>query len=246
MRFLYYVTTDQGKRANNEDTYLEKQFGEYDLLGVFDGHGGIEAAQYIRLNLHISLLSNINVGLSATEALKQSFVNINEQIHTSDIQSGTTATVALIRGHSLYLAHVGDSRAVLIRNNKIIALTKDHKITDPDEMERYRFSKWYKEKNRLISQGKIKGFKLIAVSRSLGDAFFEDAISSIPDVKEIDLRESDILVIASDGLWNFVDNDQVLKIALSETTEKQISKELVIKALESKSTDNITVAVIKV
>lgn len=96
------------------------------------------------------------------------------------------------------------------------------------------------EKSRLVSQGKVKGFKLIAVSRSLGDQFFEDAISPIPDLYEINFDNGDIMILATDGLWNFIDKT---KIAVGEPRE--LCEKLVREAMNNQSKDNITVVVIK-
>jgi serine/threonine protein phosphatase PrpC len=242
--YMYKIVTEKGKRKTNEDAYVVKESSDGLLVGIFDGHGGGEAAQYTVEKLPNVLFANIHKGLKPNDALRQTFLGIDASIHNAGIQSGTTATVILQRDSLLHIAHVGDTRAVLIRDNKLTQLTKDHKITDPEELQHYRSSRWFREKSRLVSQGKLKGFKLIAVSRSLGDVFFEDAISPVPDIQKIKLQKNDIVIIATDGLWNFVGNDEVIDCVNNTKEIDTIPKELVKKSLLSGSTDNITVSVL--
>ena len=115
-------------------------------------------------------------------------------MHQFGNRGGTTASVVLIKDQTLFIANVGDSRIVLKQEGKILQLTKDHKHTDPEEYQNYLSSKWFTEKSRLVSQGKIKGFYFLAVSRSLGDGFFEDAISPIPDTYELKLKGNEKIV----------------------------------------------------
>lgn len=135
---------------------------------------------------------------------------------------------------------------MIVRDNKLIKLTTDHVLTNRDELSQYQSSKWYQEKSRLISQGKVKGFKLIAISRTLGDAFFEDAISAKPDITQFELKVGDKLIIGSDGLWNFISDEQLLKTIKGTKNDADLADSLVELALLNKSTGNVTVVMVGV
>jgi serine/threonine protein phosphatase PrpC len=102
------------------------------LFCVFDGHGpGSISTHTVVLVLHTSVLENISRG--AHEALTAAFsaVESSLQRHAAAIESGTTAVAAIMCGAELYLAHVGDSRAIIGRKAengtiKPLQLTKDH------------------------------------------------------------------------------------------------------------------------
>lgn len=242
-----FIKTTIGKRETNEDLNFSELVDEIQIIGVLDGHGGVEAADFVKKNFIIEFLKEYKNNKNLSIVLTNTFLMLNTQIINSNITSGTTATIAMIDQDKLFIANVGDSRAILIRNNEIVTLSKDHKITDKYEFEKYRSSNWYKVKSRLISQGKLKGFKMTTISRSLGDSFFEDALTAEPDIKEIKLREGDKIIIATDGLWNFVENERVLAItSKTNTLNSNLTDELIKEAIKSKSTDNITVVVVKV
>ena len=115
-------------------------------FAIFDGHGGDECAEYLKENYLKFLVSNRNfpldIKLSMTEAFKEieeSFFKLKckEKLEESDI-SGSCALVAVIFDNKLYIANIGDSRAIMSINNgnKIRQLTVDHKPDNLIEFER--------------------------------------------------------------------------------------------------------------
>lgn len=242
------VVSIQGLRPHKEDYYsivTNLDQGQYFYAGMFDGHGGDKAAEYSAIHLHLHIEKFLALNIGPLEALKLSFISTDKEIHQLKIQSGTTASVVIIKDNHLFLANVGDSTIVIKKpNSPAKQLTTDHHLTDTQELKNYRSSKWFLEKNRLISQGKIKGFKLIAVSRSLGDVFFEDAISPIPDASEIEFDKGDVLVLATDGLWNYINLTKLDDLIKNNNDPQIISELLVQEALNNKSGDNITTIVL--
>ena len=229
-----------GKRSTNEDRYLIETVGDLLIICVFDGHGGVEAAELTK-RIFVEQFNKYRQSQKIPEALKQTFAHINGLIARQRIEGGTTATVAVINNDLLTISNVGDSKAVLYRNNQIFFKTTQHVLTNSVELSRYRSSDWFNTKSRLVSQGKLKAFKLSAISRSLGDNFFEDALSPIPDVVKIKLSPGDVCVIASDGLWNFMTDEAVGELVSRNSEPETFSEELVNLAIQSGSTDNITV-----
>lgn len=120
---------------------------------------------------------------------------------------GATACVALINQESnqrvLYIANVGDTRAVLNKNGKGERLSKDHKTTDPQEIARI------KAFGGSIYENRVAGG--LAITRALGDHFYKKyGVSGEPHIVRHVLRAADKhLIIASDGIWDTVSDLQV-------------------------------------
>jgi len=98
---------------------------------VFDGHNGAEAAVYGAAQLHQAFIQNMKKISDPREAIVESFLAVDrmfcEKAKTEQIRSGSTVVTAVIRGKMLYVAWLGDSRAVLYHNNKINDLVNPHK-----------------------------------------------------------------------------------------------------------------------
>ena len=123
---------------------------------------------------------------------------------------GATACVAVVRkegNHNfLYVANAGDSRAVLSKNGAAERLSKDHKASDPQEMDRIR------SLGVKIMDGRVAGG--LAITRALGDMAYKTfGVTSQPYVVRHVLRPFDkYLIIASDGVWDTVTDDQAVAL----------------------------------
>jgi serine/threonine protein phosphatase PrpC len=104
------------------------------------------------------------------DSLKQSFRKTDDEfIRKSEYpQHGSTATTALILGRRLYCANVGDSRTLLCRNFKPIAMSHDHKPSREDEAQRIRDAGGFVINNRVMGE--------LAVSRAFGDSEFKKGV----------------------------------------------------------------------
>jgi serine/threonine protein phosphatase PrpC len=84
---------------------------------------------------------------------------------------------------------------------------------------------------------------MLAVSRAVGDLqHARCGVANTPTVQQLPVRSGDVIVLASDGVWNFADEDDVARLALREDAAARILQ----LALDRASNDNITVAVIRV
>lgn len=232
----------KGRRVRRhpfEDRYSVQPKNSF--FALFDGHGGIHAAEYAQKNLWHEFNLNLSTNpLEVREAFKNAFINIDAQLHdeykkNKKYKSGTTAIAAYLNDdHQLFIAWVGDSRGIIIRNNTLLLATTDHK---PDA-ERIRleeainnFNKEHGNKinpQEIIAKSKDKQGKEngplrvlgLAVSRSLGDAerkeeengLGEKLIIAEPEIKSIGLHSGDIIVFASDGFWDVIDNQEAIKL----------------------------------
>lgn len=128
--------------------------------------------------------------------------------------SGCTAVVALLRGNQLYVANAGDSRCIVCRNGKAVEMSIDHKPEDELEHERV-----VKAGGHVTADGRVNGG--LNLSRAIGDHAYkqkkelsdrEQMITALPDVRTLTLKpgEDEFMVLACDGIWNFMSSQQVV------------------------------------
>ncbi|CAM6045758.1 unnamed protein product, partial [Sphagnum compactum] len=110
------------------------------LFGVFDGHGGSRAAEYVKKNLFENLLKHHKFVSDTKEAIAESYQQTDQDyLRTESSQNrdaGSTASTAVLVGDRLLVANVGDSRAVICRGGEAFALSSDHKPNRADERQR--------------------------------------------------------------------------------------------------------------
>ncbi|CAL8241290.1 unnamed protein product [Merluccius merluccius] len=135
-----------GCRKQNEDRLRVGRLQDNLLyLAVFDGHGGVHAADYCHAHLDTHLREALEEEEDLEKVLTHAFLNLDKALHrhlchygnTSHLTAGTTATVAMLRdGVELVVGSVGDSRALLCRNGRAHKLTHDHTPDRKDERHR--------------------------------------------------------------------------------------------------------------
>jgi serine/threonine protein phosphatase PrpC len=142
---------------------------------------------------------------------------------------GSTIVAALVRGNSLAIAHVGDSRIYLVRQGTIQQLTHDHSLV----MEQVRRGYITLEQAQQSEMQNI-------ILRALGS---EEVVE--PDVEDLVAVSGDILLMASDGLTRYVQDDEILKIVQEPRLEKACG-ELVKAARDRGGDDNITCLLVRI
>ncbi|GMH40531.1 hypothetical protein BSKO_08435 [Bryopsis sp. KO-2023] len=133
------------------------------------------------------------------------------------VHAGSTAIVAVKKGKTLYIANAGDSRGVLCRGNAAVALSEDHKPSL--ERERARIVAAGGFLSEIAGMCRVNGN--LNLSRAIGDLKYkgnssfkpkDQIITAEPDVKVVDLSEEDkFFVLACDGVWDVMDNQQVVE-----------------------------------
>ncbi|KDP40737.1 hypothetical protein JCGZ_24736 [Jatropha curcas] len=122
---------------------------------------------------------------------------------------GSTAVVALVCSSHIIVANCGDSRAVLYRGKESMALSIDHKPNREDEYARIEASG-----GKVIQWNGHRVFGVLAMSRSIGDRYLKPWIIPEPEVMFVPrAREDECLILASDGLWDVMTNDEVCEVA---------------------------------
>ncbi|XP_046998874.1 LOW QUALITY PROTEIN: protein piccolo-like [Schistocerca americana] len=217
---------------------------------VFDGHAGTDAAIYGVSHLHQFLAESPFYPKDPVRALKDAFRRTDqlfiEKSHIENLRSGTTVVCALIRPEEkkLYVAWLGDSQALLVRRERMMLLVNPHKPDRPDERERIE-----KMGGCVMYFGTWRVNGQLAVSRAIGDSEYKPYVCAEPDVTELSLDGTeDFLVLACDGLWDFVTEQQVAAAVYLHLHEHPddvsgLSEQLVCLSKEQGSTDNISVIV---
>ncbi|EDW72083.1 uncharacterized protein Dwil_GK10630 [Drosophila willistoni] len=143
--------------------------------------------------------------------------------------SGCTAVVCLLNGRDLYVANAGDSRCVVSRNGRAIEMSLDHKPEDLEETTRIT-----KAGGRVTLDGRVNGG--LNLSRALGDHAYKtnldlpaeaQMISPLPDIKKLIITpEDEFMVLACDGIWNYMTSEEVVTFVRSrlKDEDKKLSK----------------------
>ncbi|XP_020218085.1 probable protein phosphatase 2C 8 isoform X1 [Cajanus cajan] len=265
---------DKGSRHTMEDASVVLLDASLDYPGklrcahfaIYDGHGGRLAAEYAQKHLHQNVLSaGLPRELLDVKTAKRSILNgfhktdesLLQESAEGGWQDGATAVCVWVLGSKVFVANIGDAKAVLARSTdgsrnhsdgvqvlKAIVLTREHKPIFP--LERARIQK----SGGFVSQdGRLQG--RLEVSRAFGDRQFKKVgVVATPDLYSFDLSDREhFIILGCDGLWGvFGPSDAVdfvqklLNEGLPVTT---VSRRLVKEAVrERRCKDNCTAIVI--
>jgi len=240
------------QRAGNEDSFLVADLSTGDtvagadtnihslgergsLMIVSDGMGGAaagEVASEMAVTIIREAIVEMPSSMEISERLKTAAETANERIwnHAQSNMElsgmGATLTAVLVQGTTAYIAQVGDSRAYLVRGERIKQLTKDQSLAQ-----------------MLVDSGAIKPEQIDSVPQNV----IMQALGTQPVVKvamtAVGLFRSDCLVICSDGLSNKVTSDE-LREAAGETEDlTEACRKLIATANDRGGEDNITVVI---
>ncbi|XP_057459358.1 probable protein phosphatase 2C 27 isoform X1 [Actinidia eriantha] len=259
--------SDIGGRRDMEDTHvcitdLAKNFG-YNLLGeevisfygVFDGHGGKGAAQFVCDHLPRVIVEDADFPLELEKVVARSFMETDAAFAKScslesALSSGTTALTAMIFGRSLLVANAGDCRAVLSRHGMAIDMSKDHRPCCDNERMRIE------SLGGFIDDGYLNG--QLGVTRALGNWHMNGLkeisgksgpLSAEPELKLVTLtNEDEFLIIGSDGIWDVFTSQNAVDFARRKLQKhndvKLCCREIVGEAIKRGAMDNLTVVMV--
>ena len=225
---------------NQDNFFVVEQFDNRSLsyYCVLDGHG--EHGHHVSKRIREKFPEAIR---GSSHDMKKSFAVIQSDMNQCDIDtrcSGATCTLVALENGTLTIYNCGDSRAVLGRrtaNGSYVAvpLSHDHKPDRPDERKRILNCGGHLGcRQVLVSQGargpvtmpvgpcrvwyQYRGDTLgLAMSRSLGDTIVHrSGVSAEPEITTHMVEDyDDFIVIATDGVWDVVDNNQAVQIVQS-------------------------------
>ncbi|HUJ59286.1 MAG TPA: cyclic nucleotide-binding domain-containing protein [Kofleriaceae bacterium] len=257
MELSFAAATDVGRqRDHNEDNFLiDKKLRLFMVADGMGGHAAGEIASSIAvheirdaINDNRDLIDRYRVdhpGVQAYEVLQVlehavqaacSAVHDRAQAEPDKRGMGTTATVLLIAGAGEqlrgFIAHVGDSRVYLARQNQCHVLTEDHSLMN----ELVRRGKLNREQ---IESSPYKQYKN-AVTRAVG------VYGSVEvDTFDFDILPGDRFLLCSDGMYAYVDDNELPR-QLAEGDIKEVPKKLIEVANTGGGHDNITAVVVRI
>lgn len=252
-RLEYSVLSHRGYYPESPDKENQDSFciktqlqGNPDIhfFGVFDGHGqfGAQCSNFVKDRLVDILSNDPNLIADPVKAYSSAFLRTNDELHKSEIDdsmSGTTAITVIVIGDVLYVANVGDSRAVvaLKEGNRILAhdMSYDQTPFRKDEYERVKLcgarvlsvdqveglkdpniQSWGDEESQgsdpprlWVKNGMYPG---TAFTRSVGDSTAENiGVTAEPEVTVLNLTSNHLFfVVASDGVFEFLPSQAVV------------------------------------
>ena len=257
-KLRYGLSSMQGWRRSMEDSHAAILAEDGGFFAVFDGHNGVAAADFCGENL-FGFVKNTEAYARRNyeKALYDGFIAIDKHLFEtqSKNRSGCTAVALLVEGDTMYCANAGDSRCVLCRNGAPIALSVDHKPFNGGEQSRIERAGGY------VWNKRVNG--MLALSRAIGDFAFkanskvaweDQAVTSAPEVRTlpIDHDHDDFAVIACDGIWDVMSNEEVCLFVKSHmadgATLEQICERLMDKCLSPQpfglGCDNMSVIIV--
>lgn len=257
-RLEYSVLTQRGYYPDSPDKENQDSFciktqllgnPNIHFFGVFDGHGqfGTECSNFVRDRLVEALLEEPSLLDDPTNAYNSAFQRTNQELHESgidDSMSGTTAITVLVIEDKIFVANVGDSRAVIAfkSGDKVLAedLSCDQTPFRRDEYERVKacgarvlsvdqveglkdpdIQSWGDEESQgndpprlWVQNGMYPG---TAFTRSIGDSIAEKiGVVADPEVSVVQLSSDHLFfVVASDGVFEFLSSQAVVDMVIS-------------------------------
>nr|XP_045004221.1 integrin-linked kinase-associated serine/threonine phosphatase 2C isoform X1 [Jaculus jaculus] len=281
-----YVAERKGEREEMQDAHVilnditeecrppSSLITRVSYFAVFDGHGGIRASKFAAQNLHQNLIRKfpkgdvISVEKTVKRCLLDTFKHTDEEFlkqassQKPAWKDGSTATCVLAVDNILYIANLGDSRAILCRYNEeshkhaALSLSKEHNPTQYEERMRIQ------KAGGNVRDGRVLG--VLEVSRSIGDGQYKRCgVTSVPDIRRCQLTHNDrFVLLACDGLFKVFTPEEAVNFILSCLQDEKIqSREgksavdaryeaacnrLANKAVQRGSADNVTVMVVRI
>lgn len=252
----------QGRRDYMEDFHQIDYFedsGEAEgnishFFAVYDGHCGPKAAAFAKKKLANNVLAaakelGADTDDRVREAIRSGFLKTDTDFcataEVKKLNDGSTACCVLMqeKKQRLWIANVGDSRAILVqRSGKALALSRDHKPDRDDERARIERAGGCV---KMYGCARVDG--ILAVSRAFGDRMLKHhGVCADPEISHHDLSHDDrYLVIASDGLWDVFTNDEVAEVVTNQPDVEQCAKVLTEGANRKGSMDNVTVVIVQ-
>jgi protein phosphatase len=205
------------------------------LFGVADGmggfaHGGIASSTALETFFETFYSAN---GASPIQKFRVGIQNANLSVFQASQRMGagrmgTTLLVVNLVGHDLYIGHIGDSRAYLVRNHKSKCLTNDH--TQVGDLVRMR----------LLSPDKIRTHSQRSVlNRCLGLNLFVQ-----PDIFKVPVQNDDVVILCTDGVWSVIEDKEFAQITKKSNKPEELCRQIIELAMERDSDDNLSIVVL--
>jgi protein phosphatase len=236
----YGTQTDQGRaRTSNEDSYAASVRKNFFL--VADGMGG-HAAGEVASHIAASTMENLMTSADSEEedperVLLDAAQGANARVYESQADDpelsgmGSTLTALTFRESRYFIAHVGDSRAYLLRDGVLEQLTRDHSLV------------WHLYESGMLKKEELSSHpQKNLITRSIGPHPHIEI-----DLERGDAREGDVFLLCSDGLTDVVSDETIREILANPgKSPQEMCDRLVDLANDAGGPDNITTVIVRV
>jgi len=239
LHIRYGIQTNQGKTRNsNEDAYAASLTKK--LFLVADGMGGHAAgevaSQMAAATMEQLLEAPEGPDDDPEELLRSAAEGANARVYESQLRNpelagmGSTLTALSICDRNYYVAHVGDSRAYLLRDGVLEQITRDHSLV------------WQLYENGVLRKDELSSHpQKNLITRSIGPHPYIEV-----DVERGEARIGDAFLLCSDGLSDVVPDATIREVlSQTDTTPQRMCERLVALANEAGGPDNITAVVVR-
>ena len=229
-----FAISDVGlMRKENEDNYLvSAERGLFVVADGMGGHVGGQLASTIAINVldrEIQDLENKEtLPLLSAAMLKANELILNQARDEQYHGMGTTVTAAVVKDGALSIAHIGDSRAYLFREQALTLLTRDHSLVN----ELFQNGSLTREEAQHHPQRNI-------LTRALGTSNAQMDLFSIP------VSTGDVILLCTDGLHNHLSDSELETVLKQDISLEEKVREMVNMTLDRGGTDNITVILVR-
>jgi protein phosphatase len=206
------------------------------LYGIADGmggyvHGGVASALALQTFFETFYSAN---GATPLQKFRVGIQNANLSVYQTAQRMaagkmGTTLTVVNIIGKKIYIGHVGDSRAYLIRGSKAACLTNDH--TRVAELVRMK----------MLSPEKLRTH----IQRSILEKCLGVNLFIQPDISQVSAQNDDTIVLCTDGVWSVIEDEEFAQMSEESGNVEILSQRLLESAMERDSDDNLSVVALR-
>mmetsp|Transcript_37750 Transcript_37750/g.103729 ORF Transcript_37750/g.103729 Transcript_37750/m.103729 type:complete len:311 (-) Transcript_37750:154-1086(-) len=223
---------------SNEDAVCLNVNHSATLFAVFDGHGGRAVADLAARRAPGHLWAQRTWPAEPCEALRGALRDCHEEAREAGLAGGSTAVLVAVAQGRVSVCNAGDARVVAgLRGGGARRLSVDHKASEEAEAARVRSAGGFVIKGRLCA--------MIAVTRGLGDFDFEDmGMTCEPHLDSLPQEEVEFLVLASDGLWDIVNDEQCCSLVRSWGRKDTVAHRLATHARKGGTDDDVTVIVV--
>ncbi|MCB9778237.1 MAG: cyclic nucleotide-binding domain-containing protein [Alphaproteobacteria bacterium] len=247
MRFEVAGASETGVRDNNEDAW--RVLPEHGVFALADGMGGLEHGEVMSAAATESVvvaapdlarLARQVGGDSGNEARRALFnrmvtmftdtsQRLFEHAEQAGARMGTTLTTVVLTADRMVIGHVGDCRVIRVRKGTVTALTTDHSVAAAQ-----------------LRRGRIT---LEEYKRSPKRAMLYQSLGPMPeaeaDIVEAELAEGDVYVIACDGVWGVLEDEDLVELA-GEGHVEDAAQAICRRAMDRGSDDNCTCIVVRI
>lgn len=215
------------------------------MFGIFDGHGGPNAADYCRSSLYKNLLLHPKFPSDIAGAFHEAYLETDAQYLRQESgenrEDGCTAVSAILYQNRLIVANAGDSRAVLSRGGQAIAMSIDHKPNLLEERTRIE-----EAGGMVVWAGTWRVCGVLAVSRAFGDKPLKKFVIANPYVQEEVLNfDDEFLILASDGIWDVLTNQDAVTLVKDIASPEEAATKLTREAIVRGSADNVSAVIVR-